>query len=78
MLKRLHELWNDAVLFGMGSLCSTCGKTDGVGFEGADTAYGPTKEEPDPNAPLPLCRSCAEDHHAHWDAMWAEYRAGIL
>lgn len=33
---------------------------------------------PDPNAPIPLCRECVEEHHANWDAAWAEYYAGLL
>lgn len=24
------------------------------------------------NDPVPLCRGCAEDHHAYWDEMWAD------
>lgn len=32
----------------------------------------------DPNAPLALCRPCAEEHHANWDERWAEYQAGLL
>lgn len=78
LLDCLHALWNDATLFGMGVLCLSCGETDGVALEGADTAYSPTEEDPDPNAPVPLCRSCAEEHHAHWKEMWDEYHAGQL
>lgn len=32
----------------------------------------------DPNAPIPLCRGCAKDHHDYWDERWAEYYAGLL
>jgi hypothetical protein len=78
LVERLHALWNDATLLGMGSLCLGCGETEGVALEGADTAYCPTEEDPDPNAPIPLCRSCAEEHHAHWKEMWDEYHAGLL
>lgn len=30
-------------------------------------------EPPDPNAPVPLCRPCAKDHHEYWDEMWGNY-----
>lgn len=30
------------------------------------------------NAPVPLCRACAKEHHDYWDEMWAEYRQGLL
>lgn len=33
---------------------------------------------PNPNAPIALCRECAAEHHAQWDAQWAEYHAGLL
>jgi hypothetical protein len=32
----------------------------------------------DPNADIPLCRGCAEDHHKNWNERWAEYYAGLL
>lgn len=34
--------------------------------------------QPDPNAPIPLCRPCAAEHHAEWDERWADYYAGLL
>ena len=36
------------------------------------------KRLPDPNAPFPLCRPCAAEHHANWDAQWAEHRTGQM
>ena len=39
------------------------------------TRYHWNGNEPDPNAPIPLCRSCARAHHDHWDRQWAEYYA---
>jgi hypothetical protein len=33
---------------------------------------------PDPNAPIPLCRDCAEMHHTYWDEMWSDYYNGLL
>jgi hypothetical protein len=62
--------------------CSHCGSTEGVELEDSRTSYShePTAwdwivETPDPNAPVPLCRVCAVEHHAYWDEMWAEYYA---
>lgn len=54
--------------------CARCQATAGVEMENSRTQY------PDPadNAPVPLCRDCAQEHHAHWDAMWADYQAGLL
>jgi hypothetical protein len=75
LLTQLHALWHDAMLFSVGVFCLGCGETEGVLFEDANTAYHPTEEDPDPNTPIPLCRSCAEDHHAHWKEMWDEYRS---
>lgn len=68
--------------------CEACGATEGVAYEDARTAYEvpePTfwdkvrGEDPDlPNQPIPLCRPCAVEHHANWDAAWQEYRSGLL
>lgn len=33
---------------------------------------------PDPNAPIRLCRECAEEHHSNWDECWAAFYAGLL
>lgn len=30
------------------------------------------------NAPVPLCRPCAKEHHEYWDGMWEEYYAGCM
>lgn len=32
----------------------------------------------DPNKTAWLCRECAEDYHAHWDEMWAQYYGSLL
>lgn len=32
----------------------------------------------DPNADIPLCRSCAADHHEYWDDMWNQYHRDII
>jgi hypothetical protein len=49
--------------------------TEGVQMENSRTTYhfeGIIGSPEDPNRPLPLCRSCAADHHAYWDSMWAD------
>ena len=33
---------------------------------------------PDPNADIPLCPPCAEEHHAEWTSRWEEYYSGLL
>ena len=66
--------------------CSRCGETKGVKLEDSCTAYAPEPltlwtavvhedKPPDPNAPLLLCRECAEQHHHYWEGMWDEYYA---
>ena len=60
--------------------CACCGSTNGVEMERSCTAYpfdGKINDPDDPNRPIPLCRACAPEHYAHWDAMWADYRAGL-
>lgn len=66
--------------------CGRCGSTEGVELESARTAYArptPTvwslideewldKEPPDLNAPIPLCRECAIEHHEYWDELWGQ------
>ena len=61
--------------------CLCCTRTEGVEMENSRTAYhfeGELGSLDDPNKPIPLCRPCAEEHHMHWDDMWAEWRAGLL
>jgi len=68
--------------------CERCGSTEGVELEDSRTAYVEPDyslwiavmyddKPPDPNAPSPLCRECAREHHAYWDEQWAEYYATI-
>jgi hypothetical protein len=72
-------------------VCDHCGSPDGVEWEDSRTAYAKctsawgrildfeidadSLEVYDPNASRPYCRECAEEHHSHWDAMWAEYNS---
>jgi len=50
--------------------CAHCGSKEGVELESSRTAYPKKEEEPDPNAPIPLCRKCAKEHHEYWNEMW--------
>jgi len=71
-------------------ICEGCGKSEGVELEDSRTMYAPPvlnywdrvlldgEEPPDPNAPIPLCRDCAVEHHANWDERWADYYSGLL
>lgn len=48
-----------------------CDTTEGVQMESARTAYHWDGKGDNPNAPIPYCRPCADDHHAYWDDQWA-------
>lgn len=73
----------------MSLTCARCGITEGVELESSRTCYvsrprtwvervAGEEDPPDPNAPIPLCRECAVEHHEYWDGMWAEWRAGLM
>jgi hypothetical protein len=53
-------------------------RNNDVQLESSRTRYPRNPKEPDvdPNAPIPLCRPCAKEHHERWDAEWAEYHSG--
>ena len=74
----LHSLWRDGVDLGANRMCGRCGSRDQVKLESARTQYCPSETDPDPNADVPLCRPCAEEHHDYWNEMWNEYYAGRL
>lgn len=60
--------------------CQHCGCKKEVIYEPSRTAYywDKNKEALNPNAPIPLCRKCAKEHHEHWDEMWENYYSGLL
>jgi len=59
--------------------CEACRSVDDLRVVGSRTAYNwDGRSDIDPNHPLLLCPTCAQEHDAHWDAMWAEYYAGIM
>jgi hypothetical protein len=61
--------------------CEACGETEGVELECSRTQYhfeGEPDSAEDPNRQIGLCRSCAQEHHEHWDAMWSEYNSSRL
>jgi hypothetical protein len=50
-----------------------------VRFESSRTAYHwGDKTKPDPNAPVPLCRFHAKEHHDYWDEQWESFRTGLM
>jgi hypothetical protein len=61
-----------------GPYCLACAITEGVEMESSRTRYphGPNGENP--NADIPLCRKCAEDHHSYWDEEWDQYHRGQM
>jgi len=61
--------------------CERCESVRGIELEPGRTVYhfeGVEGSPDDPNRDVALCRSCAETHHDHWDAMWTEYNQGRL
>lgn len=42
------------------------------------TAYHWNGEGENPNADVPLCDVCAEEHREYWRDMWDSYYAGCL
>jgi hypothetical protein len=62
------------------SACEHCGACEGVAPHLSNTSYH-YEGKPgwdDPNRPHFLCVQCAEEDTAHWDEMWAEYRAACM
>ena len=68
--------------------CYRCGSEVEVLWESSRTCYDTSKirtrfervikpEPDDPNAPVPLCRECAVEHHEFWDECWSEYYSGV-
>jgi len=54
--------------------CMRCKTTEGVKMESSRTAYHtdlPFDHPDNPNADVPLCPDCAEEHHEFWSDMWS-------
>lgn len=60
------------------NVCEHCECREGVRAESARTLYEWNGWGINPNRDVYLCRQCAEEHHAYWDDMWAEYYSGRL
>lgn len=50
--------------------CDRCQATLGVSWADSRTMYH-WDDGPNPNAPIPLCPECTEDHDDYWDEMWS-------
>lgn len=48
-----------------------CKEQTGLEWEDSRTSYHWNGLGKDPNRHILLCRSCAVEHHADWDDMWA-------
>lgn len=48
---------------------------EGLELEPSRTMY---PDGSNSNAPLLLCRGCAEEHHEYWDSVWKDYYGGLL
>lgn len=78
LIKKLHALWTDGVALGSQEACANCGSQEEIRLENARTLYTQKEGEPDPNAPIPFCRPCAQEHHDHWDELWDSYHSGLM
>lgn len=67
--------------------CTACGEVEGVMMHPSHTAYHvpvATRfervlgERENPNADVPLCSPCAEEHHTYWNGRWADYYQGSM
>lgn len=59
--------------------CESCQSTEALRIVSARTAYNwDAQSDIAPNHPHLLCPVCEQDYTAHWDAMWADYYAGIM
>jgi len=47
-----------------------------VQLESSRTMYDWDGKGLDPNADVPLCINCAEEHHKYWDERWNDYYQG--
>lgn len=54
--------------------CRSCGTIRKVKLENSCTVYPWDGQGPDPNAPVPLCPVCADEHYEHWAEMWSYAR----
>lgn len=60
-----------------GSLrCMNCGAVDSVDMRPSYTAYHWNGEGDNPNADVPLCPDCFEEHREYWSEMWSHARGG--
>jgi hypothetical protein len=61
--------------------CECCQTTDDAKLRPSMTQYhfdGPWGSDADPNRQWMGCETCWLEYEEHWQAMWDEYRAGLL
>lgn len=56
--------------------CMRCDTPEGVEMRPSYTAYHWNGEGKDPNADVPLCPVCFEEHREYWNEMWSYARGG--
>lgn len=56
--------------------CMRCNTTDAVEMRPSYTAYHWNGEGENPNADVPLCPECFEEHREYWNEMWSYARGG--
>lgn len=65
----------DAAPAELRALSDNGGDEDWLRLHSSRTAYAWEGVGEDPNRPVALCPACADEHHAHWDEMWSDYRS---
>lgn len=56
--------------------CLRCDTAEGVEMRPSYTAYHWNGEGENPNADVPLCSDCFEEHREYWNEMWSYARGG--
>lgn len=56
--------------------CLRCETDEGVTMQPSYTAYHWDGTGPNPNADLPLCKECGEEHYEYMMELWSHARGG--
>jgi hypothetical protein len=56
--------------------CLRCETSEAVEMRPSYTAYHWNGEGQNPNADVPLCPACFEEHREYWNEMWSYARGG--
>ena len=59
-------------------ICEDCGSKEDVYWQPSLTRYYWDGWGENPNRPMKLCNSCAEEYKSYWKEMWSEYYANCM